>query len=111
MAEPTETKETYTLGIWIDSPVNMGPWVAPYVVAGHYSLSYGDAKVKCVVNHPNGRTYTKGPFDVTGGTFSTQFTTLPPTPQGTTATLTAYLYNTDGTPSGASPYAISVVIL
>ncbi|MBI1916832.1 MAG: hypothetical protein HYS12_19165 [Planctomycetes bacterium] len=109
MAEPTEPKEAYALGIWIDFPANMSPWLAPYVVAGHYSTAYGDAKVKCVVDHPNGTTYSRGPFDVSGGTYSTQFTTLPPTPPGQEATLTAYLYSADGTTELAH-YSIFVVI-
>jgi hypothetical protein len=93
--------------IVIDSPTNSSHWGSPYQVGGQYSEG---AKVNCVVDYPNGNTYSTALTDVTLNTYTIPFNPAPPTSSGNSVTLTAYLYRSDGTTELAH-YSISVVIV
>jgi hypothetical protein len=98
MSECTERPKVASITVTcpVDNPQTVPP---DLTVKGIREFGFGDPLVKCVVEHPNGMSYDEGMKAAPGRMWQYPFSSLPATPTSPaqTASLTAYLYDPDGT--------------
>jgi hypothetical protein len=110
MAKEKSKQGTFDASIWIDEPKDTDSVPNTFPVSGGYQAGFGPPMVKCVLVHPNGNTYSFGPFppqEPADGKWNCSFNNIPPT--STTfandwAFLTAHLLDETGGTEIAPPY-------